>query len=119
MAAAKILTNELIYEPKQALAVTNNKKDTCQEILALLQAELPNFISELKENLAEIAKIRELLHGMLGAFHFTGATRIKILLPEAQKICKHSPETAETIILELIQELKALETYLKTTEINF
>lgn len=110
-----------LYSAKSAMDITNQNPETCEKILELLVAEIPKFISQLSEASVNgsIRKLRDLIHGMIGAFHYTGANTVKQQLKIAQTTCKNNPESALQEIELLIDELRALEKYLSNNIIKF
>lgn len=78
-----------------------------------LKSELPDLEASL-EKATTIKELREVIHGMIGAFHFTGAVRVKNLLPMVSSAAKQTNdiESMKTIINQLRAELQELHYYL-------
>lgn len=110
-----------LYSATTAMEITNDNSDACEKILALLIAEIPKFITQLDtaNKQHDIYQLREIIHGMIGAFHYTGANTIKGMLKQIQKSCKVNPSDTEKSIQKLINELRALENYLNNNTIKF
>lgn len=96
-------------------------RDNCMKIIHILKKEIPNYQKQLS-NYRNIAELREILHGLVGAFHFTGAISVKQLIKNTQKICKDpnsSNSQIEEAVTSLVAEISKLKVYLETNTIEF
>ena len=108
-----------MYCTKSALKALNNNKKACLEIIELLKIETPKYRTQLETADYNIKTVREIIHGMIGAFHYTGAESVKAQLIETQNICKDAKSDHKHAINILINNLKSLEDYLNNNKIEF
>ncbi len=96
------------FDWEESLRLSNNKEDLAKELLGMLEKELPEFQTNLKQAISakDNEQLRHNAHKLHGACCYTGVPRLKQLAKQLEsQIRSHKQDQLNALVNQIDKEI--------------